>query len=225
MTTIITIRPQPGADATVQAGAGMGLAIRAFPLSHILPEAWDAPSPETIDALLLGSANAVRHAGPQLAQFTGKPAFVVGPATAEAAQAAGFAVAIVGQGGLQNLLAQMPDGKLTLLRIAGERHMPVRLPPGITVETRVAYRAHDLPMPDELAEVLMGGALVLLHAAGAAEHFASECDRLGIDRAKVRLAALGPRIAEAAGIGWGDLRHAPVPRETDLLALAGKMCQ
>ncbi|MEO5706495.1 MAG: uroporphyrinogen-III synthase [Alteraurantiacibacter sp.] len=224
MMPIIAIRPQPGAAVTVQQGAAVGLAIDAFPLSEILPIAWDAPPPQTIDALLLGSANAVRHAGSQLQLYLGKPAFVVGPATAVAARAAGFAVAMIGQGGLKDLLAQMPNHKLTMLRIAARRHVAVPLPDGITVETRVAYHAAALPMPQPLVDMLRKDALVLLHSAGSAEHFAAECDRLAIDRAKVRLAALGPRIAEAAGPGWAATRAALSPRETELVALAKEMC-
>lgn len=225
MIPVITVRPQEGAVSTVQHGTLRGLAIQPFPMSEIAPVAWEAPPPETIDALLLGSANAVRQAGPQLGLFTGKPAFVVGPATADAAREAGFEVALVGQGGLRQLLAQMPSGELTMLRLAARRHVEVPLPRGVKVETRIAYHAADVPMPLALAELLRSGALVLLHSQGQAEHFAAECDRLGIDRGKVSLAALGPRIAEGAGTGWADLRCAAEPRERELVALAAQMCQ
>lgn len=225
MIPVITVRPLEGAASTVNHGAARGLTIQAFPLSEIRPVAWEAPPPETIDALLLGSANAVRQAGPQLELYVGKPAFVVGPATADAAREAGFEVALVGQGGLKELLAQMPGRALTMLRLAARRHLEVPLPRGVTVETRIAYHAADVPMGQVLADLLREGALVLLHSAGSAEHFAAECDRLGIDRNRIRLAALGPRIAEGAGTGWATLRSAAQPRETELVALAAQMCQ
>lgn len=225
MMPVITVRPEEGAVSTLRHGATRGLVIESFPLAEIEPLAWKAPPPESIDALLLGSANAVRHGGPQLALFTGKPAFAVGEATAEAARAAGFEVALVGQGGLKHLLAQMPEGKLTLLRLAARRHVDVPLPQGVSVDLRVAYHAAPLPMPEELADALRGRALVLLHSAGSAEHFAAECERLAIDRSQIGIAALGPRIAEAAGAGWADLRSAARPREAELVALAVQMCQ
>jgi uroporphyrinogen-III synthase len=82
-----------------------------------------------------------------------------------------------------------------------------------------------LPLPAPLAECLGEGALVLLHSAAAARHFAAECDRLGVARGAVGLAALGPRIAAAAGEGWHGVRAAGEPREAALLALAREMCQ
>jgi uroporphyrinogen-III synthase len=68
------------------------------------------------------------------------------------------------------------------------------------------------------------GALVLLHSAAAARHFAAECERLAVQRGAIRLAALGPRIAEAAGAGWADVRSATEANEPALLALARDMC-
>ena len=75
-----------------------------------------------------------------------------------------------------------------------------------------------------MADRLGQGALVLLHSAAAARHFAAECDRCGVPRGAVRLAALGPRIAAAAGEGWREVRSAAEPREAALLALARQMC-
>lgn len=225
MIPVIVLRPARGSASTVQQAAALGLSVRAFPLSQISPVAWEPLAPEEVDGLLLGSANAVRQAGPALALYRDKPAFVVGPATAVAAREAGFAVQRVGAGGLQQVLDGMPGGELRLLRLAALRHVELSLPAGITVETRIVYSAQDLPVPPPLVDLLQGPALVLLHSAGVAQHFAQECDRLGIDRGKVSLAALGPRIAEAAGPGWAAARHPPKPLEADLLALAREMCQ
>ena len=75
-----------------------------------------------------------------------------------------------------------------------------------------------------LISTAISGGLVLLHSAAAARHFATECDRLAIHRGDIRLAALGQRIAEAAGAGWAALRSAAEPNEAALLALAREMC-
>ena len=220
---IVAIRPEPGCSATVEQGHRDGLAIEPWPLFEVRPLAWDPPPPEPIDGLLLGSANALRHAGAGLAAFRGKPAYAVGQATAAAAEAAGLRVAGVGQGGLQRLLDPLRP-PLTLLRLAGEEHVPLRRPLGIVVETRVVYRNLALPLSEGLADMLRGGALVLLHSAAAARHLGTECDRLGIPRSAVAVAALGPRIAGAAGGGWRDCRAAAQPRDAALLALARDMC-
>jgi uroporphyrinogen-III synthase len=219
---VIAIRPEPGCSATVAAGEALGLAMRGVPLTAIRPRGWEPPAGK-IDALLLGSANAVRQAGASLAPFRGCPAYAVGEATAAAAREAGLVVARTGQGGLQSLL----DGLSTpmrLLRLAGEEHLPLRPPPGISIDTCIVYAAQPLPMPDELAQTLGEGALVLLHSAAAARHLAGECDRLGILRERVGLAALGPRILEAAGPGWQLARAAAEPSEPALLALAADLC-
>jgi uroporphyrinogen-III synthase len=79
-------------------------------------------------------------------------------------------------------------------------------------------------MPPEMVGALTEGALILLHSAEAARHFASECERLGIDKGRIAIAALGPRIAVAAGSGWRDVRAAETPREAAILALARDMC-
>ena len=224
MMRIVAIRPEPGLGATLAAGAARGLTIEGWPLFEIRPVAWELPAAEGIDGLLIGSANAVRHAGPGLAQFETVPAFCVGKATADAARAAGLSVSATGDGGLQHLIDSIEGLPLRLLRLAGETHVTLTLRPGITLETRIVYRAEPLRMPAMLAEELRDGALVLLHSANAAHHFSLECDRLSIPRQNIALIALGPRIADAAGDGWASLRSAGDPSDTALLALAADMC-
>ena len=221
---ILAIRAQPGCAATVAAGTAAGLAIEAWPLFLIRPLTWQALPPDAIDALLLGSASAPRHGGAALASYRGKPAFCVGEATAEAARAAGLDIAAIGSGGLQALLDTQADLPPRLLRVTGEQHVPLQPPAGVSILTRVAYRSVAAPLPPALAARLSDGALVLLHSAAAAQHLAAECERLAIPRAAVALAALGPRIAAAAGAGWRALRWAQAPREGALLALAAQMC-
>jgi uroporphyrinogen-III synthase len=111
-----------------------------------------------------------------------------------------------------------------LLRIAGEEHVPLTPPDGVTFAEVIAYRSVPLPL-DPQAELLASrDALVLLHSAATARHFAAECDRLGLARAGITLAALGPRIADAAGAGWGAVYTADRPDEAALLQLAFDLC-
>lgn len=224
MMPLVTIRPQPGADATIARAREMGLSLAAFPLFELRALEWIGPDPNDIDALLIGSANAIRLGGPQLERYRGKRVHAVGRVTALACQQAGFVPGTVGNGGLQQVLDRLPSGAERLLRIAGREHVALRLPPGKQVELRLAYERVDLPMPDALCARLAAGAVVLLYSAGGARHLARECSRLAIERANIRLAALGPRIAQAAGEGWAAVRFPPQVAEKALLALAADMC-
>lgn len=203
----------------------MGIAIEGHPLAEVHPVDWTPPPDTDFDALLLGSANAVRHAGPVLASWRGRPAHVVGEATAKAARAAGLAVASVGQGHLQPVvdgLAQ--EGPMRLLRLTGEAHVPVTPPANVSIATRVVYRLVHHPISPDLAARLAQGGIVLLHSAEAARHFARECDRAGIAREAITLAALAPRVSDAAGSGWQRVENASRPADSALLALVRDIC-
>lgn len=221
---VIAIRPEPGLSQTMRQGRAMGLEMAGFALSSIRPVAWHMPEPATIDALLLGSANGVRMAGASLASFCAKPVYAVGQQTARAASEAGLEVAATGTGGLQQMLDSLAGEHLRLLRLAGAQHVLLAPPAGIEIVQRIVYEAELLPMSAQMAALLREGALVLLHSAEAARHFAGQCDEAGIDRSRVALAALGPRIAKAAGQGWAELGWCERPQESALLALASDMC-
>jgi uroporphyrinogen-III synthase len=214
----LALRPEPGLRATLDKGRAMGLAIVGHALSEIRPVAWECPDPGTIDGLLIGSANAILHGGPGLAQLCAKPVFAVGEATAAAARTAGFTVAMTGSGGLQGVLDAVP-APCRLLRIAGEEHVPLTPPEGVTVAEVIAYRSVALPLDPAAPLLASGEALVLLHSAGTARHFAAECDRLDLPRGTIALAALGPRIAAAAGPGWRAVHTAARPDESTILQL------
>ncbi|MCL9981540.1 MAG: uroporphyrinogen-III synthase [Erythrobacter sp.] len=225
---VLALRPEPGLSATLEKARALGLAITGLALSEIRAVAWDCPDPARYDGLLIGSANAILQGGAELARLTDKPVYAVGEATAEAARAAGFRVAMTGSGGLQGVLDAIP-GPCHLLRIAGEEHVPLAAPQGVTFDTVIAYASVMLPL-DPVAPLLASGeTLVLLHSAASARHFAAECDRLGLALAGITLAALGPRIAEAASTtehgGWRAVHTASSPDEAALLAMASQLCQ
>lgn len=221
---LLALRPEPGLTATLDKARGLGLAIDGLALSEIQPVAWECPNPAAFDGLLIGSANAFLHGGANLSLLTEKPVYAVGKATADAARAAGFTVAMTGSGGLQGVLDAIPE-PCHLLRIAGEEHIPLTAPRGVSFTEVIAYRSVALPL-DPVAPLLAAGkALVLLHSAATARHFAQECDRLAIARERVTLLALGPRIASAAGTGWAAIRTAPRPDEAALLAMACELCK
>lgn len=221
--SLLAIRPEPGCAATLSAARALGLPIEGHPLFEIVPVAWDAPAADSFDALLIGSANAFRHGGERLAHYRSLPVYAVGEATAAEAERAGFSVAMAGPGVLQPLVDRL-EPQQRLLRLAGEDRVPLTVPAGLSIETRAVYRAKALPLAEAVGARLGNGSIVLLHSAVAARHFAAECGRLKVPREGVRIAALGPRIAAAAGAGWQSVRCAEQPSDAALLALAGDMC-
>lgn len=220
---IFVIRPEPGLQSTLQAAREMELPAIGMPLFEVLPLRWQAPDPADFDALLLGSGNAIRHGGAALEQFRDLPVQAVGKATADAAREAGFTVEQVGEGGLQSVL-DANDAPTRYLRLGGVEK--VSLDPGPhTIEERDVYEVRALPITGSAQVSLRAGKpCVLLHSAAAARHFASEVDRIGLDRAAIRLACIGPRVAEAAGGGWAMVECAPQPSDAAILALARDMC-
>lgn len=221
---VLVLRPEPGASATLARARAMGLDARAVPLFAVRPLDWEPVLREDIDALLLGSANALRHGGPALERYRGLPAYAVGETTADAARAAGLAVIATGQGGLQPLLARLHPGHRRLLRLAGRERVALALPPGVILLERDVYASEALPPPPHLAALLSHPAVALLHSAEAAARLATLCDAHGIDRAGIRIAAIGPRVADRAGSGWATLQWAAIPTDAALLALAAGMC-
>ncbi len=224
MIPLILIRPEPGCSASVAAARGMGLEVMGLPLFKIQSRDWEPVDPASIDALLIGSANALRHGGAKLAQYRHLPVNVVGEATAAAAQTAGFTVASIGTGGLQRVLDGIPSGT-HLLRLAGAEHVDLTPPEGVTITLRIVYASTPQPMPEALIELLGNPVVVALHSGEAARHFATECHRLGLERSQIHLAAMAPRIAALAGSGWASSGVARSADESALLAIAEHLCQ
>ncbi len=220
---LLALRPEPGLSATLEKAEALGLAITGLALSEIRAVAWECPDPNTFDGLLIGSANAILHGDANLARLTDKPVYAVGEATATAARAAGFTVAMTGSRGLQGVLDAIP-APCHLLRIAGEEHVPLVSPAGVSFAEVIAYRSVTLPLDPAAALLASGEALALLHSAATASHFAAECDRLRLDRARITLAALGPRIAAAAGEGWAAVHTAARPDDAALMQLVFDLC-
>ncbi|MGX7894674.1 uroporphyrinogen-III synthase [Tsuneonella sp. HG222] len=220
---VIAIRPQPGCRQTAAAAAELGLAVACHPLFAIGAVAWTIPE-GPFDGLLVGSANAMRHGGAGLDRLTGLPVHAVGEATAAAARERGFATPTIGSGGLQGVLDALAGQRMRLLRLAGEERVPLAPPAGIAITEVVVYRSEALAIDGNLDAILRSGAVILLHSAAAATHFASECDRLTIPRRAIGLATLGPRISDAAGQGWGAVATSAEPSDAALLALARKLC-
>jgi uroporphyrinogen-III synthase len=216
MRRLVVLRPEPGASATVQRARAIGLDAVAVPLFEVEPVAWEVPDPREFDALLLTSANAVRHGGDGLERLRGLPVYAVGEATAAAARRAGFEIAATGAVGVDALLASIPAG-VRLLHLCGEHRDAAVAAPAVPV-----YRSVELPPPDELRA--LEAQVVAVHSPRAGRRLAELVDRAGIDRATIRIAAISQAAAATAGDGWAMREAAETPDDAALLALAARLC-
>lgn len=217
------IRPAPGAGQTARAARDLGLQPIVHSMFEAKPLRWEPPDPALYDALIVSSANALRLGGPALAALQKLPVHAVGEATASTARALGFEIATIGQSGIEALLRSLAQATpQRFLRLAGRQHIEL-VEPGMLIDTVLVYAVDPVPLPgvlkDRLAE---GGLTVALHSPRAARHFAAECDRLGLNRQGIALAALSPNVAEAAGTGWRDIVVADAPEDARLLSAAAQ---
>jgi uroporphyrinogen-III synthase len=141
---ILVLRPEPGASETVRKARERGLDAIAVPLFEVESVEWRVPDPADFDGLLLTSANAVRHAGASLTAVKSLPAYAVGAATADAAREAGFSIAQVGSGGVDQLLASLDPG-LRLLHLCGEDRTESEA--NQTITPIVVYRSRAVDAP------------------------------------------------------------------------------
>ena len=205
---IAVLRPEPGNGRTADRLAALGATVIRRPLFAIVPVAWTPPDPAGFDALVLTSANAVRHADIGATSLSRLPVWAVGSATAAAARAAGLRVVRTGEAGVAALTADR--GETRLLHLAGRERMAV---PGVTAITVYAADPRPVTAADWAG---LSGSVALLHSARAAHALAAG----GVDRARIRLAALSPAILAAAGPGWDRSTAVAVPEEDALLAAA-----
>jgi uroporphyrinogen-III synthase len=219
MRRVVVLRPEPGASATVERALRLGLEVISMPLFEVEPVAWNAPDPRDFDALLLTSANAVRHGGEQLAILCDLPVHAVGDATAEAARNAGLAIATTGDRDLASLLDFLePD--LRLLHPRGE-HCVSADGARQSITPLTVYRSNAIAKPDiARAE----GAVVLLHSPRAARRLAELFSEAGLDRSSTVIAAISRAAVEDAGDGWQAVEAAERPTDEALLALAASLC-
>ena len=222
---IIAIRPEPALSETLTLAPEFDLPVQGIALSRAMACDWTAPDPENFDAILAGSANVFRHGGDELAQLTSLPVLAVGAKTAEAATKAGFAVQMTGEGGLQALVDTLGQSPCRLLRLSARDHVRLTWPKHITAQTCIVYEMEQLDISQAQAERLRDPAIILLYSASSAAHFRQQCVRLGINIGQITIAALGPRIAEAAGDGWASVHASEKPTEAELLALAKSLWQ
>ncbi len=174
---------------------------------------WEVPNPTQYDAVLLTSANAVRHAGPKLTELTGLPVHAVGESTATAARDAGLNVETIGSGNVSDLLSELPTS-LRLLHLAGEDH---REGADGRIARRVTYRSALIADPGLPP---LGGLVVAVHSPRAGMRLSE----LSGERSTAIIAAISDAAAAASGDGWAEITVAAEPNDKSLLALAASLC-
>lgn len=220
MRPLAILRPEPGATATAEAARQLGLEPILMPLFRIEPVAWTAPDPARFDALLITSANTIRHGGETLRKLAMLPVYAVGEATAAAAREASFVVAMVGNGGVDALLGSIPP-RLRLLHLSGAERRQPSVASRRIVQIPV-YRSAELPLPDRFAAI--EEAVIAVHSARAGARLAQLAPQAGIARSRATIAAISAEAAEAAGTGWERVEALDEPNGRALLALAARLC-
>lgn len=216
---LLVIRPQPGADATASRAKAAGFDAVVMPLFAIEPVAWDVPSVGDHDVLMLTSGNAVRQAGDGLQRLKDLPTYVVGTATAQAAEKARLAIAGVGDAGVAAIISTMKAaGHRRLLWLAGEDRVDAAMPAGMTVDICTVYRSAAISEPTDFADIVVSCDAIMLHSPRAALRFSSICDAHKIERARVRIAALSAAIVASGGNGWQEVITATHPNDATLLS-------
>eukprot|EP01035_Chromulina_nebulosa_P036573 gene36573-49286_t len=215
---IAVLRPEPGNAATVACVEAAGAEAIRLPLFVVRPLDWTQPDAGDFDAILLTSANAVRHGGPGLALLTHLPAFAVGEKTAAAARARGFDVRASGESDVSAIVAVAhAQGNRRLLHLGGrDRASAV----GGPIDTAIAVYVSEAREIDHAELAPLAGTVALLHSARAARRLGELINSAGMSRADIAVAAISAAVAEAAGFGWSAVTTAALPRDEALIDAA-----
>ena len=217
MTRVLVLRPEPGNAETCARLRACGIDAVGMPLFAVVPVDWTCPDPAAFDALLLTSANAVRH-GALSDRLKILPVIAVGGATASVARAAGFTVAVAGDADAPAAIAAAKaQGLHRLLHLAGRDRIPTA-----DGGTAITVYASEPVATDAAALAFAGESVALLHSPRAARLFATRVAAAAADRSRITIAALSQAVADAAGAGWAAVLVADRPTDDALVALAAK---
>jgi uroporphyrinogen-III synthase len=232
---LLVTRPQEDGERTAATLRARGHSVLVAPLLRIEPLAAADIGPGPFAAVLTTSANAAhavaRHA--RIGELRGLPLYTVGPRSADAARAAGFADVRSADGDALDLVAlvagRLAGSAAPLLYLAGEdrtvdlteelgRH-------GLAVRTVVVYRAAAAErFPPEAAQAIAAGELdgVLHYSRRSAAAFVrcAEADGLRDPALGLTHYCLSAQVAAPLiEAGAATIRLAPRPIEAALIAL------
>ncbi|WP_109807978.1 uroporphyrinogen-III synthase [Sphingosinithalassobacter portus] len=212
---LAVLRPEPGNAATAERIAALGRRAIRMPLFETRSMAWEIRDTERFDCLVFTSANGVRHAGPGAEALKHLPVLAVGSATAGAARAAGFAVAVTGTDDAAALIAEGERrGFRQALHLAGRNRRMTE--GGIVARIATVYASDPLPITSDMAVQLINS-VALVHSPRAAQRLAEIIEEA---RTNVALAAISAAAGEAAGSGWARVAIADAPTDASLIETA-----
>ncbi len=221
MKPLLILRPEDAGLRTADRARVLGLEPICIPLFKLRSLRWTLPDVTTFDAVVVTSANAIHFGGPQLAHLLNLPFMAVGKASAAAASAAGFSVAVTGDGDNQAVFHQAHQkGYTRLLHLCGRDVVEGAAFSGAITRIPV-YAAETIENPVGLSSALRSPHAVLLFSSRAARRFADLC---AASRANIDVVAISQIVAQAAGQGWSSVQFATQPAESEMLELARKMC-
>jgi uroporphyrinogen-III synthase len=236
MRRVLVTRPRPGAGRTAARLNAAGFAPVVLPLTEIVPLQAALPQGD-IAALIVSSANAIRHAPAKFfSLLSDKPVFAVGDETAEAARVAGFADVRSSAGNAADLardvVASLPAGASTAYlcgRVRLDTLEAQLAESGLEVWPIETYDTYEhLPGQEELVALDAGGpiaAALVYSAKGAACLARLVSPRAGTIFRSTAFICISPRVArELANVASGSVVAAETPDEDamfDLLADPG----
>lgn len=224
---VAVLRPEPGASRTADHLRNLGLAPLVAPLFTIEPV---APSPSSYtqpDALMITSANAVRHGIAHIRQYPNLPIYAVGPATARAlAELTDQPIHLAPSGNGQSLIALAKTHHLQhLLHLCGAEVRPLD-PMGLQIDRQIIYRAAPAPqLSDALIAAWPTLDLILLHSPRSSALLDQLATAQGLARDHITAIAISAAAATAAGTGWNAMKIAPRPDDDGMLAVVRQLCQ
>jgi uroporphyrinogen-III synthase len=231
---LLVTRPEPDAQRTAALLRERGHTVVVAPLLRIEPEDNAEIGPGPFTAILVTSANVapaiVRH--PRFAQLRALPVFAVGEHSAQAMRGVGFADVASADGDVSDL-ARLAGERLkrgaALLYLAGADRAGdlagALSGRGLAVRSIVIYRAVAVTaLPPAAVAALADGIDGVVHfSRRSAEIYLVTARAAGLDDGVLERPAhfcLSAKVAEPLQqAGLPDIRIAPAPTETALLAL------
>lgn len=229
MRDVLVTRPRPGAAKTAAALERRGYRAILAPLLEIAPIPGMLPPPETLQAILVTSGQAL----PALAAHRDVRLLAVGDATAARARNAGHHLVESADGDADALarlvIAGCQPARGALLLVSGEdQGVPlaqVLREAGFAVLHRVVYAARPVrALPAIARDALLSSTLyaATFFSAETARVFAALAVSAGLRDTVAPVVALaigGPAAAALADLPWRCVRVAARPTQDELLAL------
>lgn len=230
---IIILRPTQGAEQSAKIALDRGFDPVIASASQIQPISWQSRSPASFDAIMITSANALRHAGHNLHDYLHLPLFAVGKATAQLARDMGFTIAAIGQGGAKALLPLITAyGARNILRLVGRDYVDVQAD-NCNFETILVYEAAALPLSNALKNIICDGEaphIFTFHSTRAVQIFSAYIETLWAQGMTFNPAdhyalTLAPTITKALkqyDIRWKEVITSPSANDEEMMAILGE---